>query len=51
MAQEFTSRFSKLPDDVKLDFDGTLLMQQAEEGNHVVKGTKIFSVDFRLHSA
>ena len=37
MAQEFTSRFPKLPDDVKLDFDGTLLMQLAEEGNHVVK--------------
>ena len=32
MAQEFTSRFPKLPDDVKLDFDGTLLMQLAEEG-------------------
>ena len=37
MAQEFTSRFPKLPDDVKLNFDGTLLMQLAEEGNHVVK--------------
>ena len=37
LAQEFTSRFPKLPDDVKLDFDGTLLMQLAEEGNHVVK--------------
>mgnify|MGYP000190198153 FL=1 len=37
MAQEFTLRFPKLPDDVKLDFDGTLLMQLAEEGNHVVK--------------
>ena len=37
MALEFTSRFPKLPDDVKLDFDGTLLMQLAEEGNHVVK--------------
>lgn len=37
MAQEFTSRFPKLPDNVKLDFDGTLIMQLAEEGNHVVK--------------
>lgn len=33
MAQEFTSRFPKLPDDVKLDFDGTLLMQLAVDTN------------------
>ena len=37
IAQEFTSLFPKLLDDVKLDFDGTLLMHLAEEGNHVVK--------------
>ena len=37
MAQEFTSRFPKLPDSAKSDFDGTLLMQLAEDGNHVVK--------------
>lgn len=37
MAHEFTIRFPNLPDSVKLDFDGTLLCQLAEDGNHVVK--------------
>ncbi len=38
MAHEFAIRFPNLPDSVKLDFDGTLLCQLAEDGNHVVKG-------------
>lgn len=37
MAHEFATRFPNLPDSVKLDFDGTLLCQLAEDGNHVVK--------------
>lgn len=37
MAHEFAIRFPNLPDSVKLDFDGTLLCQLAEDGNHVVK--------------
>ena len=37
MAHEFAVRFPNLPDSVKLDFDGTLLCQLAEDGNHVVK--------------
>lgn len=37
MAHEFALRFPNLPDSVKLDFDGTLLCQLAEDGNHVVK--------------
>ena len=37
LTHEFTSRFSRLPEDVKLDFDGTLLRQLAEDGNHVFK--------------
>lgn len=36
MASEFISRYPKLPESVKLSFDGTLLGQLAEEGNHVV---------------
>ena len=37
MAHEFAIHFPNLPDSVKLDFDGTLLCQLAEDGNHVVK--------------
>ncbi|MCQ2221454.1 MAG: plasmid recombination protein [Prevotella sp.] len=37
MASEFISRYPKLPDDFKLAFDGTLLEELAEEGNHVVQ--------------
>ena len=37
LAHEFAIRFPNLPDSVKLDFDGTLLCQLAEDGNHVVK--------------
>ena len=37
MAYEFASRFPHLPENVKLDFDGTLLSQLAEDGNHIIK--------------
>ena len=37
MASEFMSRYPKLPDDFKLAFDGTLLEELAEEGNHIVQ--------------
>ena len=37
MASEFVSRYPKLTDDFKLAFDGTLLEELAEEGNHVVQ--------------
>ena len=37
MASEFMTRYPKLPDDFKLAFDGTLLEELAEEGNHIVQ--------------
>lgn len=37
MASEFMTRYPKLPDNIKLSFDGTLLEELAEDGNHVVQ--------------
>ena len=37
MASEFMTRYPKLPDNLKLAFDGTLLEELAEDGNHVVQ--------------
>lgn len=37
MASEFMTRYPKLPDNLKDAFDGTLLEELAEDGNHVVQ--------------